>query len=185
MGLKDFFKKNKKSELDPLRELTLARLKVGYLVDYDLKSWEVTACNRYDWGDGDISREWQLKSAEEVVYLEKESDDDEEWSLNRKIAFGRLGSEIKARILEKGDPPDEVLFEGSTYYKEETAGGLFYKNGQDSGQEMLRWSYEDEEGEVYLGIEQWGEQDFDATIGKPVEEYQFTNILPGGNTPAL
>ena len=44
---------------------------------------------------------------------------------------------------------------------------------------MLRWSYEDEEGEVYLGIEQWGEWDFDATVGKPVEEYQFTNILPG------
>ena len=77
------------------------------------------------------------------------------------------------------NPPDEILFEGSTYYLEETAGGHFFKDGEGSGQEMLRWSYEDEEGEAYLGVEQWGEWDFDATRGIPVEEYQFTNILPG------
>ena len=33
-------------------------------------------------------------------------------------------------------------------------------------------------GKKYLGIEQWGENDFEASLGEPVEEYQFTNILP-------
>ncbi len=178
MGIRDFFKKNKTTELDPLTDLSLAKLKVGYLVDYDLKTWEVVACNHYDWGGGDISHEWQLTSGDEVVYLEMESDDEEEWSLNRKIAFGRLDPEVKKHILETQDPPEEIVFEGTTYYMEEMTGGHFYKNGQGPGKELLRWSYEDDKGRSYLGIEQWGEQDIDASAGKPVDEYQFTNILP-------
>jgi hypothetical protein len=43
---------------------------------------------------------------------------------------------------------------------------------------MLRWDYEDEEGERFLTIEQWGEEDFLAYQGLPAEEYQFTNLLP-------
>ena len=116
MGIKDFFKK-KKNDLDPLADLSLTNLKKGYLVDYDLKTWEVVASNYYDWGDGDISYEWQLKSFDEVVYLEKESDDEAEWSLNRKINFSRLGPNIKEQIVETGDPPDEIVFEGMTYYR--------------------------------------------------------------------
>jgi len=179
MGIRDFFRKNKKEEFDPLSDLTLSKLKKGYLVDYDLKTWEVSTCDYYDWGKGDVSYEWQLKSGDEVVYLEMESNDEEEWSLNRKIAFGRLDSQVKKRIIETGDPPEKIFFEGGTYYMEETAGGRFYKDSQEPGKEMLQWSYQNDEGRSYLGIEQWGEEEFEATTGKPVEEYQFTNILPG------
>ena len=41
MGLKDriFGKKTQDAELDPLADLVLEKLRVGYLVDYDLKTW--------------------------------------------------------------------------------------------------------------------------------------------------
>ena len=74
MKIRDFFKKNKKDELDPLSDLSLSGLKKGYLVDYDLKTWEVSAYNYYDWSEGDISHEWQLRSGDQVVYLEMESE---------------------------------------------------------------------------------------------------------------
>lgn len=179
MGIKDFFKKRKKDDVQPLGDISLDKLKKGYLVDYDLKTWEVAAHNLYDWGDGEITHEWQLKSVDEIVYLENESDDEEDWSLNKKIAFGSLGANVKKSIIETGDPPDAIAFEGTTYYLEEMAGGHFYKDGQGPGKEVLRWSYEDDPGQRFLGIEQWGEEDFDATVGQPVEPYQFTNILPG------
>jgi len=178
MGIRDIFRKSKKDGPDPLSDLSLSELGVGYLVDYDMKTWEVSARNYYEWGGGDISREWQLKSVDDVVYLEKESDDEDEWSLNRKIPFNRLDSEIREKIIETGDPPDEIVFEDISYYIEEMSGGQFYANSKGSGKEMLRWSYEDDEGRRYLDIEQWGEEDFEASVGEPVEEYQFTNILP-------
>ena len=36
------FGKKKKEEFDPFQDLVLSKLKVGYLVDYDLKTWDVT-----------------------------------------------------------------------------------------------------------------------------------------------
>ena len=120
MGIREFFRRRRKRGPEPLTGLSLAELREGYLVDYDLKTWEVMACNHYDWGGGDISREWQLKSFDDVVYLEKESDDDEEWSLNRKIAFARLGSGIKEHIIETGDPP-AIVFD---FYEKD--GGLVH-----------------------------------------------------------
>ncbi len=177
MGFKDLFKKDK-PQPDPLRELTLSNLKVGYFLDYDLKTWEVTAYNVYDFSEGDKAHEWQLKSSAETVYLELETDDEDYWSWSRKIPFGSLGSGLKEHIQQHGDPPDEIEFEGMTYYLEETAGGHFLKDGQEPGREFLRWSFADESGKKLLGIEQWGENDFEASAGEEVEEYQFTNILP-------
>ena len=92
------------------------------------------------WGEDDISYEWQLRSAEEIVFLEKESDDEDEWSLNRPIQFNRLAPEIKDQILDNGDPPDEIVFEGTTYYQTDMAGGHFLKNGKGPGKEMLSWT---------------------------------------------
>lgn len=178
MGLKDFFKKDKDKGPDPLRDLIPANMKTGYFVDYDMKTWEVTAHNRYDWGEGDITHEWQLKSGDEVVYLELEPDDEDDWSLSRKIAFSRLGSQIKNRIMETGDGPDEIVFEGEKFYLEEMAAGHILKEDQSQGRPLLRWSYEDEGDRRYLCLEQWGEEEFEASIGEPVQEYQFTNILP-------
>jgi hypothetical protein len=185
MGIFDRFKKDKNQGPDPITGLSLSRIKPGYLFDYDLKTWEVTGYNVYDWGDGDTSQEWQIKNESETWYLERERDDEDDWSLNRKISFGRLGAHVKAHILEHEDPPDEIVFEGTTYYLEETSGGHFLKNGQGLGQPLLRWSYEDDEGETYLGIEQWGEEEFEASIGRRVEEYQFTNILPGAGDQSV
>ena len=178
MGIFDFLKKDKDKGPDPISGLSLKNMKAGYLVDYDLKTWEVTAYNVYDWGEGDKSYEWQLASGDEVVYLEVEFDDEDDWSLNRKLPFGKIGSKVRDHIIEHGDPPDEVVVDGTTYYLEEMAGGHFLKDGEGLGQPMLRWDFEDDSGKKYMGIEQWGEEDFEASTGIPVEEYQFSNILP-------
>ncbi len=45
--------------------------------------------------------------------------------------------------------------------------------------ELLCWDYYDLSEEKTLTIEQWGEEKFEAAVGIYVEEYQFTNILPG------
>ncbi len=178
MGIKDWFGKEKKPQPDPLADLSLDKMKQGYMVDYDLQTWEVAAAHHYDWGEGELSWEWQLKSGGETVYLELERDDEDDWSLYRKVPFLSLGPGIKQVILDNDDPPSTVDYRNVTYHLAETAGGHFYKNGAGPGQPLISWFYEDEEGERYLSIEQWGEEEFEASTGVPVQEYQFTNILP-------
>ena len=158
--------------------LTLDKLKNGYILDYDMRTWEVTGYNVYEWGEGDVAREWQLVSSDDIIYLEREMDDEVSWSVNRTIDFKLLGPEIRSYILKNEDPPDEIVYEGVTYYMEESAAGHFRKDGVGPEQELIRWSYMDDDGERYLTIEQWGEDDFEASTGIPAEEYQFSNILP-------
>lgn len=184
MGWKEIFGFGSKKEdeeapvADPLKDLTLANLQPGFFVDYDLKTWEVTAYNYYDWGHGDTTHEWQLKSHDETLYLQKESDDEDEWSVSRPIPFERLGPKIGEYIQENDDPPDEVVYDKTTYFLDTFGGGYFYRDGQGQGQEFLAWDYADESGERYLTVEQWGDEEFEASEGWPVESYQFTNILP-------
>ena len=190
MGWKDFFgirKKDRKQNAgtpaqDPaaqVTDLTLSDIKVGYHLDYDMKTWEVVAYHYYDWGDGgNLTHEWQLKSFDDTLYLEKTSDDETEWSVSRPIPFKQLGTSVRNHILEKEDPPDEIEFEGKIYHLDEFGGGKFFRNGKGPGREFLVWDYEDDAGECFLSIEQWDEDDFEASVGIFVEAYQFTNILP-------
>jgi hypothetical protein len=168
---------------DVLGDLSPAGLQPGWLVDYDLQTWRATARHLYDWGQGDVSIEWRLENGDQTLFLEMEQDDEPFWSLNAKIPFSRLDPSVMHSIQETEDPPREIVFEGETYYLEETAGGYYLKNGQKPGREMLRWSYSDEEGTRFLGIEQWGEDEFEASTGFAIKEYQLTNILPGKLEP--
>lgn len=179
MGWKDLFgkKPKKDDEVDIMTEFGLSDLKVGYLVDYDLKTWQVTGYNYIDWGGGDISREWQLKSYDETIYLEVESDDEDEWTVSWDIKPNMLDRRIFNHISEYDDPPEQIEFDGMSYFLEDASAGQFYEKGKGPPEEFLNWDYEC--GDSYLSISQWGERDFEVSLGKPVEEYQFTNILPG------
>ena len=162
-----------------MTDVPLSKLKAGYFLDYDMKSWSVEASNRYDWGSGDLTYEWQLTSHDETIYLEREPDDEDSWSVSKKIPIGELGPGVREHIIEQDDPPDQIVFGGTTYHLDEMGGGHFYQGGKGPGRELLKWDYADESGAKYLTIEQWGEQDFEASVGHPVQEYQFENILPG------
>ncbi len=178
MGITDFFKKKKNVSPDPVSGLTLASMKNGYFVDYDLKTWEVVSTGRYDWGSGDISYEWQLAAHDDTVYLEREADDEDYWTVSRKLPFQRLDPMVKKRLAASNDPPDTIVFEDKKYFLSETGGALYYKDNDSSGREMFKWDYADDTEKFWLTIEQWGENDYELSKGRSVEEYQFSNILP-------
>ena len=119
MGFADFFrKKKKKPGTDPLADLVLSKLKPGYFVDYDLTTWEVTRHHLYNWGDGMITDEWELKSGSDTCHLDREADDEVEWSLSRPLPFRKLDPDgvIAKSIVDTEDPPGQITYEGKTYY---------------------------------------------------------------------
>ena len=179
MGFMDFIKKKVTgSDPDPLSDLTLAKLKKGYYLDYDMKTWQVTAANRYEWGEEDITWEWQLQCHDDTIYLEREYDDEDTWSISRKVPFGKLDPQVRETLIKSEEAPDTILFEGTTFYIEETGGAYFFSDGSENGRPVFVWDYLDDSESQILSIEQWGDNDYELAVGMLVEEYQFSDILP-------
>ena len=125
MGLMDFFKKeDEKDAFDPLADLELSKLRVGFYLDYDMKTWEVTAYNKYDY-DGYITNEWELTTGREKWYLLRSEDDEVEWALCKKIPIGALG-DVRKTIVETEDPPSEISHDDIKYFLDESGPGQMY-----------------------------------------------------------
>lgn len=177
MNWNPFKKKEEASEaIDPL-DLTLSHLKPGFVLDYDLKTWQVTAHHYYDY-EGNRIDEWELTCGDDMAYLEREEDDDIAWVLTRKIRLSNIENNIRDHMRNNDDPPDELTYNGVTYYGESSAVGKYFKDSEGAGQEFVTWDYLDESEKLTLSIEQWGDDEYDASVGEIVEEYQFSNILP-------
>lgn len=179
MVLTDFFKKKHDQEdIDPIKDLILSKMKVGYLVDYDLKTWEVTGHNIYDWNN-EFTEEWLLTSSEEIVFLEMDKRDSQTiWAISKKVSLSNIDHSIIAAIKRDEDPPEEIIYKAKKYYLVQNSAGYFLKDGKGDGDELLTWDYEDEEEENNITIKQWGEDEFELYEYKFVKEYEFTNILP-------
>ena len=179
MGLTDrlFGKKKADDEPDPLADLVLGKLKVGYLVDYDLQTWQVTSYCRYTFsGKDDSVEEWELSAGGEQRYLERA---DGGWSLSTKISIGAIEGDIRRHILDHEDPPGRIVFKGAEYHLDASYAGQMYLDGKGTGENVIRWEFLDEAETSFVGVEQWSETEFAAATGFVVEDYQFTHILPG------
>ena len=170
-------KKTEEADPDPLADLVLEKLKVGYLLDYDLQTWQVTGYARYTFSEKDDSvQEWELSAAGEQRYLERA---DDAWSFSRKISIGDLEGDIRRHILDHNDPPARIVYKGTEYHLDASFAGRMFADGKGTGAELIRWEFLDEAETGFVGIEQWSESEFAAATGFVVEEYQFSHILPG------
>ena len=180
----NFFKKDKGKENQEIdvNDLVLPKMKKGFLVDYDMKTYQVVGKNYYQWDEGGRTFEWELKQGSEVLFLEKEEEDGEiSWSLSRKLGIGVLEGSVADYIMKNEDPPETVIMDGVSFYFEEDDIGTYHKEDNPDGLQFVVWDYSDDRQEKSLSIEQWGETKFNVTVGFEVEEYQFSNILHGPN----
>jgi len=182
MALSDFFKKKKEEEFDPIKDLVLSKLRKGYLVEYDLKTWEITGYYHNDFGDGYMTEEWELTSGREKIYLERSEDDDIKWTLSKKIPIGSISGNIRQYIIENDEPTSEIIYNGKSYYLDESGSGYMTEDGDEDSTEFIYWDFIDKKNENFITIEQWDETKFETAEGFYVEEYQFSNILPGKST---
>jgi hypothetical protein len=185
LGKKWFGGKDDDENVDGLADLRLDSMRMSDLVDYDLKTWEVTARCVYDY-DGFPTQEWQLTSGDEVRFLEREEEDGKTgWTLTRSISIGDIQEDVTAALGADEDPPQAIHFESRQYEAVESTAGVQRDIGadgstaEDDGREFVSWNFEAQDGRL-LFLVRWSEQRFSAYEGEYVEEYSFTDILPGG-----
>lgn len=180
MGLFDIFKKDKGPDYDPLN-IKITDLQQGFILDYDLKSWEITAVYDYDWGDECFSREYKIVAAGETAFLSVEDDDELILSISKKIKPRQLAEDLPEQIIKNEEPPPKLEFDGKTFLKDKESPGYF-KDAKDKSEEawteFIAWDYYDTNNEYVITVEQWGEKEFEASYGKSIKEFEISNILP-------
>ena len=179
MGLFDFFKKKSEPTYD-ITNIDVTDLKLGFIFDYELTSWEVTEVYKYDWGDDCFSSEYKIFDGSRTLFLGIEEDDEIYLTITQKLKISAIGDNITDVIVKNERPPSKIRYNGVDYHLESESPGYFNKEGSEQWAEFISWNYEDKEGEEVLNIERWGDFDFEASVGKYIEEYEISNILPKG-----
>ncbi len=178
----DWFKKKKKTEEEPQFDVTnlkVTDLRRGFIFDLEGKSWEVTKEYEYDWGDDFFTLEFQVKSVDATAYLHVEEDDEIEITITKEVDINNIDKALVDEIVEQEKPRRTIEFSGRTFFRKAEATGNFRDLSGNNWDPFISWDYRDETGKYLLSIEQWGEDEFEASIGRVVEEYEISNIFPG------
>lgn len=180
MGFFDLFKNNKDKEethYDPTN-IKITDLEKGYLLDYDLKTWSIIKMSEYDWGNNYFTREFTIESQREKLFLHIEEDDDLTITMSKELKYRKLAPEVIIHIENHGKPPKQITHENVIYYLSEESPG-YYRNVEASDwEELISFSYFDEDEEKCLTIEQWDDNDFEVSYGKKIKNFEISNILP-------
>ena len=180
MGIFDMFKKKEEErEYDPTN-VRVTHLRENFMLDYDMKTWQVKEMYEYDWGDNCFSWEYKLDSGTDTVFLSVDDDDELTLVMSKKIKIGLIDEDVAEEILDTGKPPRRITYKGMTFVRGSESPGFFRdaRDSWDDAAEFVSWDYYDEEEKYNLTIERWGEEEFEASFGKYVQEYEFSNILP-------
>lgn len=174
-----FFKKKKKDEphYDPTN-IKVTDIRKGFVFDYDFQTWEVTEEYEYDWGDNDFTYEFKVVSADDSLFLSVEEDDFVECTFMRKFNFNKLDEDIEESIINRGKPPRQIIHKGTVYYRSGEHRGYFRNIKDSKSDPFISWDYVDDTEKLVLTIEQWGDEEFEASEGIVIPEREITNILP-------
>lgn len=182
MGLFDIFKKKEKEPEYDVTNLTIKDLDHGFILEYDLKSWQVKEVYEYDWGHSNFSMEYMLDSGTEKVYLHVENKGELHISVTKPVKILDLDKDLIEKTIKKERPPKKLTWEDEEYRLQTDNAGYFNDRtkGTDDWEELISWEYYNEGESKLISITQWGERDFEASAGVIIQEYQISNIIPAG-----
>lgn len=184
MGLFGFGKKKKEEESYNPLDLKVTDLKEGFLFDFDMESWIVKEAYEYEWGNNFYSKEYKVDNGTQKMFLSVSEEDELEIVMSEKIKVSRIDEDVVDEIKDRERPPKTIHYKGQKFYRESAEEGYFreLKEGVDresaDWDRLISWEYYDEEEESVLTIEQWGDDEFEASLGVCVKEFQISNIIP-------
>lgn len=180
MGLFDFFKGNKEEEaaFDPLN-IRVEDLKKGDLFDYNLETWSVIEEFEYDWGDECFTKELLIEQGKQRKYLTIDIEDGLELTMLEKVTLRSLEENFVDYLMKKQEPLKKIKYKGIKYYKGAKNYGYYRNvNTKSEGEECISWDFYDSSEKHVLTIDQWGESEFEISVGKVIQPSDISDILP-------
>ncbi|MCS7018775.1 MAG: DUF4178 domain-containing protein [Cytophagales bacterium] len=162
--------------------ITIENLGVGYLLDYQLKTWQVVNQIQYDWTDGTSEREYKLVSGNEMLYLSVRREGVVlDCRIGTIVNLYTIDSQLDKVIQQEGQPPSILYYEGFTLYREHKLSGLLFSHSHHNKPiKVTVWDYLDATRTYHLRIGKDEYQRFFTIFSKKVDEIDFSEILPSG-----
>lgn len=176
----DFFKKKKEEPSYDVTNLSLKDLNVGFIFDYDMKSWVVKEVYEYDWGSNNYSKEYKVDSGDEVAFLSIEDDSELTITLTKSIKIRKIEEDVVDEILKTEKAPGKIHYESEIYYQHSDSAGYFRNCIKKTDwEELFSWEFYNENEDKIISITQWDERTFEAFAGIVLQPFHFSNIIPG------
>ena len=150
----------------------------GYIFEYGIETWTVTALFEYDWGNNYFTREFVIKNGTIEKFLHIEDDGGLVVTLSEKVKLRKLGEDVCDYMESNQKPPKKINYKGVTYYLDEKTPGYSKEIDAANWEELVSYNYLDEEEEKTLSIEQYDDEEFEVSKGIIIKEIEISNILP-------
>ena len=166
-------------EADPMR-LSIVNIKAGFLVDFDLTTWETVQEWQYDWDNGNSGKEFRLVNEKETLHLYMRNEGTQLHTiLARKVNIFSIDRELEDEIQSNKRPPSVLNYQDIDYFRENSKTGWRHELTAKTGANKVTvWEYFDETLTFFMRIEQIEGQTYKATVGEVISPFEFSNVLP-------
>lgn len=168
--------------VEPGSDLRIENVRAGGVVgltgvgpeveDFDLL---VKARHVYD-EDGFLWYDLECDRGAETVWIGIEDDDElKVWLSLKKLELSEVGlTSDSLRAIEEDDE-GKIIFDDRSFHYNDCGRAIYYKNGDRSHGEKLRyWDFETKDGVYSIGVERWGEGKYVAYHSEALRTSQIT-----------
>jgi hypothetical protein len=163
-----------------LMRLSIINLKAGYLVDFDLTTWETVQEWQYDWDNGNSGKEFRLVNEKETLHLYMRNEGTQLHTiLGRKVNIHSIDRELEDEIQTNSRPLSVLNYQEIDYFRENTKTGWRHElTAKTSANKLTAWEYFDETMTFFMRIEQIENETYKAIVGEVISPFEFSNVLP-------
>lgn len=173
---KNYEPKGKPLDFDPLN-VKIGDLRPGFFVDYNFKTFEITAGFEYALKDYAF-KALKFDAADEILWVVLENAS--ETFLMESVGMAVINPELQNMMSNFGKPPATLTYKEVMYNFSNQSDGKFrdlLKNAMDWSR-MACWKYAAADGSAVLYALQKGQNNFEVIIAKPINSGEFSNFLP-------
>lgn len=171
----NLFRQKKQEEEEIKIDRDVHDLEVGYILDYNLESWEVLASYTYRY-KGHIAKEYKIRSSGETRFLNVSDSNSLLLSVSKEANMNTINPSLRSSVLNK-NPLTRLSWEEETYTLKESSNGQFTDDRLQDWANFSSWEYVNTANDKFIYVSLWEDGSAECFLGDYIKEYQISNIL--------
>lgn len=164
------------SATDPQVDFAIGDLKKGFILDYDLHSWEVKEVAVYTWDNGVKEFEYHIFDGKQNLFLGY-APTDNKVNIFWEAAADIVWPGVRQKLREGKDiTGDEFDYEGKKYHF--SGEGTAMISNSIEKFEMQNWLFESEDEKNIISFNKYEDQTIGVYVGMWINFHAISNILP-------